>query len=221
MTPNGKVDRRELTRVAIGATVWMDHPSGRRECAAVNASEYGVLVACPSSAAMSVGEAVILRTEGVAGPAEITAVIVRIDGGHGWVALRFTDGPHRIEERVRKGHPAAEGGARPRREVLVELRALGAMVYGRAAVDADGRPHEGLIGWADRLAAELGVAGVGHPADFRALLHAIARIAGTDEAPAPRPGAPRASRGSRAPGGPTRRLTRRSATARRRGSLSP
>lgn len=63
------------------------------------------------------------------------------------------------------------GGVRftgPPRQVRAELRSLSAPAYERALMDADAAPVETLLGWADRLAGELGLPGVGRPPDSAA-----------------------------------------------------
>ena len=69
--------------------------------------------------------------------------------------------------------------ARPPRAyavVCAELRGLGGLVLEQALLDASEAPLTSLCAWADRLAAELGVEGVGAPEDYRALLHAIVEM---------------------------------------------
>jgi len=62
---------------------------------------------------------------------------------------------------------------RPRIVVVSELRGLGGLVLEQALLDGSAEPQASLVEWADRLARELDVAGVGAPADYRELMQAI------------------------------------------------
>ena len=69
--------------------------------------------------------------------------------------------------------------ARPPRAYAVicaELRGLGGLVLEQALFDATEAPLESLCEWANRLARELDVEGVGAPQDYRCLLHAIVEM---------------------------------------------
>ena len=69
--------------------------------------------------------------------------------------------------------------ARPPRAYAVicaELRGLGGLVLEQALLDGTEAPLCSLCEWADRLAGELGVDGVGRPEDYRGLLHAIVQM---------------------------------------------
>jgi hypothetical protein len=69
--------------------------------------------------------------------------------------------------------------ARPPRAYAVicaELRGLGGLVLEQALLDATEAPLESLCEWANRLARELDVEGVGAPQDYRCLLHAIVEM---------------------------------------------
>lgn len=69
--------------------------------------------------------------------------------------------------------------ARPPRAYAVicaELRGLGGLVLEQALLDGTQAPLGSLCEWADRLAGELGVEGVGQPGDYRGLLHAIVEM---------------------------------------------
>jgi hypothetical protein len=69
--------------------------------------------------------------------------------------------------------------ARPARAYAVicaELRGLGGLVLEQALLDGTEAPLGSLCEWADRLARELGVEGVGQPEDYRGLLHAIVEM---------------------------------------------
>jgi hypothetical protein len=69
--------------------------------------------------------------------------------------------------------------ARPPRAYAVicaELRGLGGLVLEQALLDGTEAPLASLCEWADRLASELGVEGVGVPPDYRGLLHAIVEM---------------------------------------------
>lgn len=69
--------------------------------------------------------------------------------------------------------------ARPPRAYAVicaELRGLGGLVLEQALLDGTEEPLVSLCEWADRLALELGVDGVGRPGDYRSLLHAIVEM---------------------------------------------
>lgn len=77
--------------------------------------------------------------------------------------------------------------ARPRIVVVSELRGLGGLVLEQALLDGTADPQPSLVRWADRLAAELDVAGVGSPADYRELMRAIVAINRRAEADPDRP----------------------------------
>jgi hypothetical protein len=63
--------------------------------------------------------------------------------------------------------------ARPRAEVMFELRALGGLVLEQALQDAAARPQASLVAWAGRLAAELGAPPAAAPATYRDLMRRI------------------------------------------------
>jgi len=65
---------------------------------------------------------------------------------------------------------------RPRAVVRAELRGLGGLVLEQALLDSTASPLESLLEWSNRLAGELGVEGVGSPADYRQLLRAIVEV---------------------------------------------
>jgi hypothetical protein len=60
--------------------------------------------------------------------------------------------------------------------ICAELRGLGGLVLEQALLDGTEAPLASLCEWADRLALELGVDGVGQPAHYRGLLHAIVEM---------------------------------------------
>ena len=66
----------------------------------------------------------------------------------------------------------------PRQRIVVtsELRGLGGLVLEQALLDGTAEPQTSLVVWANRLAAELDVAGVGSPADYRELMKAIVAV---------------------------------------------
>lgn len=66
----------------------------------------------------------------------------------------------------------------PRMRIVVtsELRGLGGLVLEQALLDASAEPQASLVAWADRLAAELDVEGVGRPATYRELMRAIVAV---------------------------------------------
>ena len=66
----------------------------------------------------------------------------------------------------------------PRMRVVVmsELRGLGGLVVEQALLDGAAQPQASLVIWANRLAAELDVEGVGAPATYRELMHCIVAI---------------------------------------------
>jgi len=65
---------------------------------------------------------------------------------------------------------------RPRLVVVTELRGLGGVLLEQALLDATATPQASLVAWANRLAAELDVAGVGLPEDYRELMKAIVMV---------------------------------------------
>jgi hypothetical protein len=76
---------------------------------------------------------------------------------------------------------------RPRVVVIADLRGLGGLVFEQALLDGDAEPQGSLIAWADRLATELDVEGVGAPADYRELMWAIVKVNRRAEADPTRP----------------------------------
>jgi hypothetical protein len=76
---------------------------------------------------------------------------------------------------------------RPRLVVISELRGLGGVVLEQALLDARATPQASLIAWANRLAAELDVAGPGTPQTYRALMKAIVEVHRRAEADPQRP----------------------------------
>ena len=76
---------------------------------------------------------------------------------------------------------------RPRLVVVSELRGLGGVVLEQALLDARATPQPSLVAWANRLAAELDVAGPGNPETYRALMKAIVEVHRRAEADPDRP----------------------------------
>lgn len=66
----------------------------------------------------------------------------------------------------------------PRMRIVVisELRGLGGLVLEQALLDGTAEPQASLVSWANRLAAELDVAGIGSPATYRDLMQAIVAV---------------------------------------------
>jgi hypothetical protein len=60
--------------------------------------------------------------------------------------------------------------------VTSELRGLGGLVLEQALLDGTAEPQASLVAWANRLAAELDVEGVGSPANYRELMQRIVEI---------------------------------------------
>lgn len=146
----------------------------------VNASERGLLVDVGDPAGLAAGGDAHLRLDLDGAVVDVPAVVVRVEAARGWVAFRFTGDPVRVQvggtrRRVRKSR-ARPKAARPRAQVRAELRSLSALVYEQALMDADAQPVDTLLVWADGLAGELGVEGVGLPPHNRALLHLMVRI---------------------------------------------
>lgn len=65
---------------------------------------------------------------------------------------------------------------RSRDVAIAELRGLGGLVLEQALVDAVASPLPSLVEWGNRLAAELGVEGVGYPCTYRDLMCGVASI---------------------------------------------
>lgn len=65
---------------------------------------------------------------------------------------------------------------RARAVVLAELKGLGGLVHEQALLDAAALPQTSLVEWANRLAGELQVDGVGSPSSYRDLLWAIVEV---------------------------------------------
>jgi hypothetical protein len=172
-------ERRRAPRIAMDADVTLNGGGARTPARCVNASERGLLVQVADIAWLAEDAAVRVRLELEEGAHEIAAEVVRVEIERRWVALRFTGPPQQVRtgprRRVRKSR-AAPRLARPLAEVRAELRSLAALVYEQALMDASAAPVGSLLEWADRLAGELGVAGVGRPADNRLLLHGMVRL---------------------------------------------
>ncbi len=66
----------------------------------------------------------------------------------------------------------------PRRRLVVtsELRGLGGLVLEQALLDGTAEPQPSLVAWANRLATELDVEGVGSPATYRDLMQRLVEI---------------------------------------------
>jgi|GEM_PF-3606741 hypothetical protein len=86
-------------------------------------------------------------------------------------------------------HTAADSRPAPRRRsrakvrparayevICVEARGLSTLVLEQALLAPDEAPVASICEWANRLAAEFGVEGVGTPKDYRALLHALVDV---------------------------------------------
>jgi hypothetical protein len=78
--------------------------------------------------------------------------------------------------RPRRRSRAKPKPPRPRLVVTTELRGLGGVVLEQALLDGDAEPQISLIDWANRLAAELDVQGVGSPASYRELMQGIVKV---------------------------------------------
>lgn len=76
---------------------------------------------------------------------------------------------------------------RPRLVVVSELRGLGGVVLEQALLEARATPQASLVAWANRLAAELDVAGPGNPPTYRALMKGIVEVHRRAEAEPDRP----------------------------------
>lgn len=97
--------------------------------------------------------------------------------------VRRTDRPAPPRRRSR----AKPKPPRARIVVVSELRGLGGLVLEQALLDGTAEPQASLVAWANRLAAELDVDGVGSPADYRELMRAIVAINRRAEADPGRP----------------------------------
>lgn len=180
-TPTAVVpgDRRGAPRIGMDADVTLTGAGGRSPARTVNASERGLLVQVADIGWIAADADVRVRLDLEAGAHEIPAEVVRVEMERRWVALRFTGQPQRLQtgprRRVRKSR-AAPKAARAFMEVRAELRSLAALVYEQALMDASAPPVDSLLEWADRLAGELGIDGIGRPPDNRALLHGMVRV---------------------------------------------
>ncbi|MCB0873221.1 MAG: hypothetical protein KDC36_07580 [Thermoleophilia bacterium] len=65
---------------------------------------------------------------------------------------------------------------RARAVIMAELRGLGGLILEQALLDATASPLSSLLEWANRLAVELNVDGVGEPSDYREMLRAIVEV---------------------------------------------
>ncbi len=173
-------ERRRAPRIPLDAPLTLVAPRGRRSPGrTVNASERGRLVDCSDLPELAPEADVSVRLGVGGGEFAIPAAVVRIEEARGWVALRFTGPAKRVQRgpvrRVRRSR-ARPKEPRARSEVRAELHALASLAYEHALVDAAATPSESLLSWADLLTDELGIEGVGRPADNRALLHAMVRV---------------------------------------------
>jgi hypothetical protein len=78
--------------------------------------------------------------------------------------------------RPRRRSRAKPKPARARLIVTAELRGLGGVVLEQALLDSTSDPQKSLIAWANRLAAELDVEGVGTPRSYRDLMQGIVGV---------------------------------------------
>ncbi len=76
---------------------------------------------------------------------------------------------------------------RSRLVVMSELRGCAGMVLELALLDGTATPQGSVVAWANRLAAEMDLEGVGSPANHRDLLHGIVRLNRRAEADPDRP----------------------------------
>ncbi|MGD9571219.1 MAG: hypothetical protein AB7V62_04985 [Thermoleophilia bacterium] len=65
---------------------------------------------------------------------------------------------------------------RSRLVVMSELRGCAGMVLELALLDGTAAPQASILTWANRLAAEMDLEGVGSPANYRDLLHGIVTL---------------------------------------------
>jgi len=173
-------ERRRAPRIPLDAPLTLLGPQGRRSRGrTVNASERGLLVDCAELPPLTPEEDVSVRLGVGEGEFEIPAAVVRIEEARGWVALRFTGPAKRVQRgpvrRVRRSR-ARPKEPRARSEARAELRAIASLAYEHALVDAAASPADSLLSWAERLTDELGIEGIGRPADNRELLHAMVRV---------------------------------------------
>lgn len=179
-TLSPSADRRRAPRVPVDAMVTIADDDRTWSARTVNASERGLLVAVSDVSGIVAGGAMQLRLDLGGALVDVPAEVVRVETVRGWVAFRFTGDPARVRtggprRRIRKSR-ARPRAPRPRVQVRAELRSLSALVYEQALMDADAQPVDTLLTWADGLAGELGVEGVGLPPHNRALLHLMVRI---------------------------------------------
>ncbi len=78
--------------------------------------------------------------------------------------------------RPRRRSRAKPKPARARLVVTAELRGLAGVVLEQALLDASSDPQKSLVGWANRLAAEFDVEGVGTPRSYRDLMQGIVAV---------------------------------------------
>lgn len=75
--------------------------------------------------------------------------------------------------------------ARPRTEVLAELRALGGYVYEQAILGEDSTPAEATVSWVTELATELGATAPTAAGDYPTLMRQLAELHRFANRPAP------------------------------------
>ncbi len=93
-----------------------------------------------------------------------------------FVHLTDADAAERPAPRTRRRSRAKPRPPRARAVILAELKGLGGLVLEQALLDATASPLPSLMEWANRLAGELAVEGVGRPATYRELLRGIVAV---------------------------------------------
>jgi hypothetical protein len=74
---------------------------------------------------------------------------------------------------------------RPYAVVMAELRGHLIFVYEQVELDGSAAPVASVVEWSNRLASELGVRGVGAPADYRTLYFSVCDVIRSGQAIAP------------------------------------
>jgi hypothetical protein len=194
----GGTERRTHPRLPAELPVFVETVAGTSPGSTLNASEYGLLVRLRSRAPLAAHRASIALELPCAGWCILAGHIVRHEATESSGALaafslmrdEWAPPPTTALDAERSLKTIAASGARRRRsrarprparrreEALLELRGLGGLVYEQALLASSRRPVRSLLDWADQLAEELGVAGVGAALTNRELLHGLAAVSG-------------------------------------------
>jgi len=192
-------ERRVAPRIPVGIPVRVTR--GDRSCAGrvIDASLTGLLVELSEPLPFIETDVVVALVLPEAGRHDADAEIVRrVIGEEGDVllALRLTAprprplGATRVPSRRSVPPARRQERPRPRAVALAEMRAVGTRVYELALVDPDAAAPTPLVGWIQRLAAELEVEVPRRPTACRDLVTAVSDLSRSARAGAGVPSPP-------------------------------